>query len=117
VRYTPWTVVFYALLFAAIVWNVFHPPLEAFTHTYSLSAWSAILFVGVFGTIFPFGLYNEGISRIRSTHASITATLEPVIAGVIAYLFLSEVMEPWQIVGSLLVIGSILLLQMRRDPG
>ena len=31
-RYNPWTVLFYAIMFAALVWNLLHPPFEAFTH-------------------------------------------------------------------------------------
>ncbi|MFO0753229.1 MAG: EamA family transporter [Thermodesulfovibrionales bacterium] len=114
--YTPWTVVLYALLCAAFVWNTLHPPLEAFRHAHQGAVWGGILFVGIFGTVIPFGLYNEGIRRIRSTHASITATSEPVIAGVIAWLFLGERMEGWQLAGAGLVVASLLLLQMRQDP-
>lgn len=74
------------------------------------------MFVGTFGTILSFGLYNEGIKRISSTHASITATLEPVMAGVIAYFFLGEIMEPWQIMGAGLVITSVVVLQIKQKP-
>ena len=81
---------------------------------YSLSLWGLILFVGLFGTVLPFGLYNEGIKRINATHASITATLEPVMAGVISYVFLGEVMEVWQIIGAALVLATILLLQLQK---
>jgi len=114
--YAPWTVLFYALLFAAAIWNVLHPPFSAFRARYGASAWQWILFICLFGTVLPFGLYNEGIKRIRSTRASITATLEPIMAGVIAYMFLGEMMEPWQIMGAGLVIASILLLQVKQDP-
>jgi len=37
------------------------------------------------------------------------------MAGVIAYGFLGEVMEPWQIMGAGLVTTSILLLQITQD--
>ena len=114
--YSPWTVFFYALVFSAVIWNVLHPPFSAFHARYGASAWQWILFIGLFGTVLPFGLYNEGIKRIRSTRASITATLEPVMAGVIAYGFLGEVMEPWQVIGAGLVIVSILLLQIEQYP-
>jgi len=114
--YTPWTVVFYALLFAALIWNLLEPPLTAFTVAYSTASWWWIFFIGVFGTILPFGLYNEGINLILSTRASITATLEPVIAGAISFFFLGEVMGPLQIAGAGLVIGSIIILQIRKDP-
>jgi drug/metabolite transporter (DMT)-like permease len=113
-KYTPWTVLLYGLLFAALMWNILHPPLEAFLHRYSFIQWGWILFIGICGTILPFGLYFEGIKRIQPTHASITATLEPISAGVIAAVFLSEVMAPLQIMGGLIVIVSIILLQLNR---
>ena len=111
-RYTPWTVLLYGMLFAALMWNSLHPPLEAFRHRYSLFQWGLILFIGICGTIFPFGLYFEGVKRIKPTHASITATLEPISAGVIAAVFLGEVMATFQIMGGLIVIVSIIILQL-----
>jgi drug/metabolite transporter (DMT)-like permease len=111
-KYTPWGVLLYGMLFAALMWNGLHPPLSAFFQTYSPFQWVLILFIGIFGTIFPFGLYFKGVQRIKPTHASITATLEPISAGVIATVFLGEVMQPMQIAGGLLVFGSIILLQM-----
>ena len=111
-KYTPWTVLLYGLLFAALMWNTLHPPLEAFFHRYSPVQWGWILFIGICGTIFPFGLYFEGVKRIQPTHASITATLEPISAGVIAAVFLGEVMAPLQIIGGLIVIVSIIILQL-----
>jgi drug/metabolite transporter (DMT)-like permease len=102
------------MLFAALMWNVLHPPLEAVLHSYSPVQWGWILFIGIFGTILPFGLYFEGIKRIQPTPASITATLEPISAGVIASIFLGEIMGPWQIFGGLIVIGSIILLPLNK---
>jgi drug/metabolite transporter (DMT)-like permease len=113
-KYTPWTVLLYGMAFAALMWNVLHPPLEALLHRYSPVQWGWILFIGIGGTIFPFGLYFEGIKRIRSTHASITATVEPISAGVIASIFLGEVMAFLQIIGGLIVIVSIIMLQWNK---
>jgi len=114
-RYNPWTVLFFALFFGALVWNVLHPPLEAFMNAYSPIQWFWILYIGVLGTLVPFGLYLEGINLIRSTRASITATLEPITAGIISYLFLNEVMETAQIVGGIIIIASIILLQLHQE--
>jgi drug/metabolite transporter (DMT)-like permease len=112
-RYHPWTVLFYAVFFAAVVWNILQPPLESFMHTYSLAQWGCIIYVALMGTLVPFGLYFEAIRLIRSTHASITATLEPIIAGFVSYLFLKEAMEPLQLIGGVLVIASVILLQLK----
>lgn len=113
-KYSPWTVLLYGLLFATLSWNVLHPPLEAFLRFYDPIEWICILFIAVCGTILPFGLYFEGVSHIRSTHASITATLEPITAGVISALLLGEMLSSLQVLGGLLVIASIILLQWKK---
>jgi len=113
--YDPWTVLFFAFLFAAIIWNILHPPLEALFHTYSPVQWSWILFIAFFGTVLPFGFYFEGINRIRSTHASITATLEPITAAAMSWLFLGESLDALQVGGGLLVVASVAILQAHRQ--
>ncbi len=114
-KYNPWTVLFYAILFAALLWNVLHPPLEAFFHTRSPLEWWWIFYIAVFGTVLPFGLYLEGINLIRATRSSITGMLEPITAGILSYIFLNEIMEPLQLAGGGLVIFAIILLQLRQD--
>jgi len=114
-RYDPWTVLFFALLVATVIWNILHPPLQALLRPHSPSTWFWIVFVALVGTILPFGLYYEGINWIRSTRASITATLEPITAAGISYIFLNEVMEPLQMAGGALVITSVILLQVKQE--
>lgn len=121
-QYNPWTVLFYALLASALFWNLAHflwnkapLPFESFYHGYSAVEWTWILYIVVLGTVVPFGLYFEGISLLRSTRASITATLEPILAAVVSYLFLGEIMQPLQILGGVLVIGSVIILQLRQE--
>ena len=121
-RYHPWTVLFYAVLFAAAFWNCANllwsaapRPLEAFGQTYSAGAWVLILYIAILGTIVPFGLYFQAINLIRSTRASITATLEPISAGIISYFFLDEALEPLQMLGGVLVIAAVILLQVRSE--
>lgn len=110
-KYSPWTVLFYGLLFAAVMWHVLYPPMEAFRHHYAFVQWVWIVFIGFGGTIVPFWLYFEGIKRIQPTHASITATLEPIAAGIAAAVLLGEKMAFPQLLGGLVVIVSIVILQ------
>ncbi len=121
-RYNPWTVLFYSVLFAALFWNVLNlfwegapPPIDLARQHYLPIQWVLITYVAVLGTLVPFGLYFHGINLIRSTRASITATLEPISAGVISFLALGETLEPLQIAGGILVIGAIILLQLRKE--
>jgi drug/metabolite transporter (DMT)-like permease len=115
-RYQPLAVVFYSVFFAAILWNTLQAPFSSFVQGYGMAEWMKIIFIGVFGTILPFGFYNESIRRIGPARASIASTMEPVFAGLISYLFLGEMLEGLQILGAGLVILAIVVLQLKKDP-
>lgn len=114
-RYHPWTVLFYSLLFATLAWHVAHRPFHYLVAGYTPAQWVWIAYIAVVGTVAAFGLYFAGINQIRSTRASITATLEPISAGIIAFFALGESLELPQIIGGTLVIAAIALLQLQRE--
>lgn len=114
-RYAPWTVHFYALAFAALACHVFYPPFHYFHAGFNAGQWGLVAYIAVFGTVIPFGLYFVGVNFIRSTRAVVTATLEPVCAGVIAFLALGETLQPLQLLGEALVILAIVLLQVQKE--
>jgi drug/metabolite transporter (DMT)-like permease len=113
--YSVWTILFYCFTAAACFWWCVHPPWKIVTAHYSWQTWGFFLFLGVFSAIVPFGCYFAGMRYIRATRASITAMLEPVLGGVIAYIFLGEVMLPIQLLGAGLVLTGILLLQQKQN--
>jgi drug/metabolite transporter (DMT)-like permease len=114
-RYPPWTILFYSLLFASLSWHIFYPPFRYLKASYSMVQWGLILYITVACTILTFGFFLAGINHIRSTRASITATLEPISAGFISFFLLGEVMQPLQILGGAMVIGAIILLQLEGE--
>jgi len=114
-RYKPWTVLFYALAFAALAWHVVYSPFTYLKAGYSLAQWGWIFYISIVGTILPFGLFFAGINYIRSTRASITATLEPIFAGFLAFLLLGERLLLLQIIGGCMVIVAIVLLQLQQE--
>ncbi len=116
-RYRPWTVLFYALAFSALTWHILYPPFHYIVAGFSLAQWGWILYIAVVGTVVPFGLFFVGINYIRSTRASITATLEPISAAFMAFFLLGESMELLQVLGGGLVIGAIVVLQVHREQG
>jgi len=114
-KYDPWTVVFYALVFAALFWNATVFALGDVKLSHTGVDWFWILYIAVMGTVVPYGFYSAGISLVRSTRACVTATLEPISAGFIAFFFLGEVLGPLQILGGILVMASVTLLQIGRE--
>ncbi|ACN17171.1 permease of the drug/metabolite transporter (DMT) superfamily [Desulforapulum autotrophicum HRM2] len=111
-RYHAITVIFYSTLIAAMAWNLVQQPLGAFEPAYTFHQWLLIALIAIPGTVVAFTLYFKGINIIRSARAGITATLEPIAAGAIAYLFLGEILAPLQMLGGLIVIGVVIVLQL-----
>jgi drug/metabolite transporter (DMT)-like permease len=114
-QYNPRTVLVYGFLFSAVSLNIVHRPLSVLSQSYTLTQWASILYIVVFGTLIPFGLYLAGVNHIRSTRAIITATLEPIAAAFMAFFLLGESLSSFQIAGGLSVIIAIVLLQWERE--
>lgn len=113
--YTPWTVLFYALFFSAVLFNVFMPIGDIMAWKAELQWCLSVVYIIVCGTVLPFGFYYMGIEHLRSTRASIVATLEPISAGFLSFIFLGETLTPWQILGGFLVVVAIGVIQSRRE--
>jgi drug/metabolite transporter (DMT)-like permease len=114
-KYDPWTLILYGFGVGAVFYWILISPMKMITEGYSFKVWMAFLYIAIFSTLIPFGLYFKGIERVRATRASITATWEPVVAGMTAYFVLGEVLSPLQVVGGFGVIAAIVLLQMAKE--
>ena len=114
-KYDPWTLILYGFGFGAVFYWILISPMKVITGGYSFKIWMAFLYIAIFSTLIPFGLYFKGIERVRATRASITATWEPVVAGITAYFVLGEVLFPLQVLGGIGVIAAIVLLQMAKE--
>ncbi|MCR4405087.1 MAG: DMT family transporter [Candidatus Acetothermia bacterium] len=109
-----WTVTFYGFLFGGLFlviwWSWQGPP----TLSYPLAAWGLILILALFPSILAYGLYLKALKRLEAGRAAIVATLEPVLASLLAFLVLGERIEPLQALGGLLVLGGVVILQAGR---
>ena len=79
-----------------------------------LPAAFSILFVGVVPTYLALQLYEAGLKRVEATRAVTIATLEPVIAAVLAYLVWGESWGPLGIAGAVLVLAGVLTMARAR---
>jgi drug/metabolite transporter (DMT)-like permease len=126
-RRDPVSLSFYGFLFAALFWAVVQPlwrfPWDVLGDTVSLQGnldehtapvWALATFVVLIGTMITFSLLTGSLKHITATRASIVATLEPVIATAIAWLWLGESFGAAQIVGGAVVLAGIFLAQTAR---
>lgn len=89
-------------------------PFVTFVHK-SPSAWSALIFLAAFSTFGAYHLYYAGLRYLQAGKASIVATLEPVIAGVVAYFWWNESFGVSGYIGSGLIITAVLLMIVCRS--
>ena len=81
---------------------------------YSAPIWLLVSFIVLIGTMVTFSLLVGSLRHISATRASIVATLEPVVATVIAWAWLGETFGTTQLVGGAIVIAGILVAQSAR---
>jgi drug/metabolite transporter (DMT)-like permease len=108
----PWHMLFYGLLVGSVVWSLYVPPWVAYLRQFTPGEWGLIVFVVVFATVAPFALFLYGLRFIDSRAASLTATVEPVIAAVVAAVALGEALAGREIVGALMILASVVTLQL-----
>jgi drug/metabolite transporter (DMT)-like permease len=110
----PWTVMTYSFAAGTLFWLALAPPWTVFLAPQPPQVWLGIAVVTVFGTLLPFALYLAALRRISAAHASVTCTLEPVVAGLAAFAVLGETLAWPQLAGGALVLVGIAILHARR---
>jgi drug/metabolite transporter (DMT)-like permease len=112
----PWHMLFYGLLVGAVAWSLYVPPWQAYLRPYTPFEWVLILYIVAFATVTPFALFLYGLRFIDSQGASLTATLEPVVAALAAALWLGEALTGRQVLGAAVILSSVIALQIAPPP-
>jgi drug/metabolite transporter (DMT)-like permease len=107
---------------AAIFWAIILPwwsfPFEYLTDSYSLSGnlsgynapgWALLLWIIIIGTVIPYLLTVTGIRELSAGTSSVIGMIEPIFAGVIAWIILNEALSGIQLVGCAVVLFGIYL--------
>jgi len=118
---------FYGFLFAALFWAVVQPlwqfpwgvlddtvSLQGNLSEYTAPVYLLVGFIVIVGTMITFSLLTGALRHVSATRASIVATLEPVLATVVAWLWLGETFGTAQLVGGAVVLAGIFLAQTAR---
>ena len=74
----------------------------------------ALLYLAILGSAVTFTLYFWLLARIPATQAALIAYVVPVIAVIVGMVFLDEPVTPQSVIGSLLVVGGVMLTVTRR---
>ena len=110
--------------FGTLFWSLFAPWPEFEWHYlqgtselvggWLLPNWSLAGFMVVAGTALPFWLVVSAMRHISAAQASGIGMTEPVMASIIAYLWLGERLSSWQVLGGALTLGGVGLAEAAR---
>ena len=105
---------------AGFFWSIFLPiwsfPVEIFTADinlqgrfadYSAPGWVLLAYVIIFGSMVPYLFVIRGIRLISASTSSVIGMLEPVLAGVFAWIWLSQSWSAIQLAGVAIVLAGI----------
>lgn len=107
---------FRAFAAASLLWIVYQAPQGLPHELFEPENFPKVVFVGLVGTLAPFLLYIWAVQRLRAERAVITATLEPFFAGLVAWLWLDQVLSALQVVGAALILAGVVWVQIRSGP-
>lgn len=105
------TIVGFSMLIGGILLSFIYPP---FNFHGSISIYSILLiaFVVIFGTLIPFYLYFEGITRIKPSEAGILNCMEPLSAAILSVIWLDTKFGVVQFFGMISVLSTVFILSL-----
>jgi drug/metabolite transporter (DMT)-like permease len=71
--------------------------------------WGAIAYSGVASLVIAYLFWYRGVRVIGPTRTAIYSNLQPVIALLVSWVYLSEVPTAWQGVGAATIIAGVIL--------
>jgi drug/metabolite transporter (DMT)-like permease len=99
---------------AAVVLAVHFAVFRSFSEIAALGArdWVLLGVLAIFCMFVPGLLQAEGMLRVGAQRGAIGSTIGPVTTVVLAAIFLDERLNLWQLLGSAMIVGSILVLSI-----
>ncbi|MER5640999.1 EamA family transporter [Kitasatospora sp. NPDC002227] len=107
---TGWQLVAGGLLLLPVMWAVEGPPPS------SLSAANLLGYgyLTLVGAALAYVLWFRGLSRLVPTQVSFLGLLSPLVATLVGWLALGQELTPAQLLGGLIILGSLAAAQLRR---
>lgn len=78
----------------------------------SPQVWGLLILLAALSTYTAYGLYYTGLRRAEASRAVLVASVEPLIAALLAALVFGERLGVWGLLGGLLILGAALLASL-----
>jgi drug/metabolite transporter (DMT)-like permease len=120
----PWATTVYVCLLASLVLLAGGGVMALLGHALSRPvwavsadprAWTYLLLLAIVPTLGGDGLYLLGLGHMRVSMASLITSLEPPFTVIAAFVALGERLSQMQVLGSLIILGAVVALQIRGE--
>ncbi|MGA0883879.1 MAG: EamA family transporter, partial [Candidatus Nanopelagicales bacterium] len=96
-------------------WELFANTIEISQVGIELPIYSLLIWVAVMGAVAPFWLVFTAMKYIDAKKAAILGLLEPVIASLVAFILLGEILSTIQLIGGAIVLIGVTLAETARQ--
>ena len=122
----PWTTLLFTFAFAGLfllIVNMFpalefpglaKDPADLFWLGTDWKGWLPLFILAAVPTVMGFGLYNVSLQYLPASVVNLVATSEPVFTTITAYLVFGERLDVLELLGSVLVLGGVVILRLGR---
>lgn len=114
-KYKPLLITFYTFFVATIflfislqLWNKFSIIFSGEVLLYGMA-------LGLFPTVCAYLLYTKGLEQVENTKAAVISTIEPIVATVVAVSIFQEKLSMLQVMGSIVIIVSVLMINKKEN--
>jgi drug/metabolite transporter (DMT)-like permease len=90
-------------------------PMEGVLAGNTLPAWAYVLFIVTGGMAIPYFFVIAGLKGLSASISSVIGMLEPVFAGIVAWLLLNEALTFVQLLGAAVILIGIFLADRARS--
>jgi threonine/homoserine efflux transporter RhtA len=105
----------YGFGIAAVAFTVIYP-LQSFPSDLSARVWIDLGIVAILGSLLPFLMEISAVRWLAAGLVGVIATLEPVVAAILGFVLLDQVLTPVQVLGSILVVTGVAIVSTATEP-
>ena len=108
------TISFYTFLMATVIMTFLVEPVAVVSEITEMGQWPLAISFALLTTVVPYLTYTKGLSGLPASKASVTATIEPVVAALLGIFVFHESVTMLKITGIVLVLSSVVVMS-RQD--
>lgn len=110
------TISFYTFLTAAVFMALLCvEPVSVAVQITEQGQWPLAIAFALLTTVVPYLSYTKGLSGLPASQASVTATIEPVVAAILGIVVFHESASLMKLTGIVLVLSSVVVMSRQKD--